>query len=90
MASHRFTRVSWGYKDKCSESSHTKLPSEALLAPYLTWRRCFNTLGKINLVFHFLHRRGSDGENTQDFNWLSSFNNLTDFEKKPYDLIFQS
>lgn len=42
-----YTSISWGHKDKCSDSSeHIKLPSEALLATDLVWRRCFKTLGR--------------------------------------------
>lgn len=37
----------WGHKDRGSDFSHIKLPPEALLIPYLIWRRCFKILGRL-------------------------------------------
>lgn len=43
-----YIRVSWAHKDKCSNSSHIKVPPEALLVSYLIWKRWFKTLGRLN------------------------------------------
>lgn len=48
-------RVCWSHKNKRSDFSHIKLPSETLLAQYLICRSCFKTLGRlINCSISFI------------------------------------
>lgn len=50
------TRASGAIKTSALSLHTQSYTPEALWAPYLTWKRCFNTLGKINLVFYFTGR----------------------------------